>query len=227
MAIKGKKKQQKRGSQARRRPAVAPRASASRQVHVPWYRTPGGRVGAAVLVVVLIAAFGGLIAAVVNKSGGDSTSAASETELREYTQQVEALLSQITPHVAAMGAFSPDPDEKELKQLEDEALSWKNGLRLAQNGSGELLKPPSDLAGLNTLFVASIQEYLSAVDAYELAVATQDDDVRRGVIDLAIDSRNRATSIWTTGIQILDQARDDVGLGASGIQNPLLGTPQG
>jgi hypothetical protein len=222
MAIKGKKKQQRRGSQARRRPAVAPRGPAARATHVPWHGTPGGRVAAAIIVVILIAAIGGTIAAVSSNNRAEQDRAAV---LDAYTGQVRTLLQEVSGPATQMAAFPAEPSAQELKALPDLVVRWRNGLRSAQNGA-DLLQPPDRLRQVNVLFVESIVEYLSTVETYEVA-STVEGNARQRILDTAVDDRNRATALWTTAVALLDQERDESGLSASNIGSPILGPPPG
>jgi hypothetical protein len=227
MAIKGKKKQQSRGSQARKRPAMAPRQYA-RQTRVPWYRTSGGRVAAAIIVVLLIAAVGGTIAAV---SSGRSDDQKKKVAIEDYTARVRTALEEISQPVASMGSFPADPSDKDLEQLGDAVVTWRNGIRSAQSGSSEL-RPPADLRNVNVLFVESIIEYLSAVDSFNIVThvkgdSPQDAAQRERLLRSADDDRTRATALWTTAVALLDEKRADLGLDSSAIGNPLVGNPPG
>jgi hypothetical protein len=227
MAIKGKKKQQSRGSQARRRPGMAPRQYV-RPAHLPWYRTSGGRVAVAIIAVLLIAAIGGSVAAL---SSSRSDQAAKQTAVDDYTARVKTTMQELAQPVSSLGAFPPEPTAKDLKQLKDDVVTWRNGLRSAQSGASSL-KPPAELRNVNVLFVESIIEYLSAVDSYASVTHVKGDSqgdqaLRIRLLRNANDDRTRATSLWTTAVALLDDERAEVGLEPSGIGNPLIGTPTG
>jgi hypothetical protein len=228
MAIKGKKKQQSRGSQARRRPAMAPRAAYNRSAHVPWYRTAGGRVAAAIVVVLLIAAVGGTVAAISSNNSEDRD---QQIAVEDYTDRVRNTLTALSQPVSSLAAFPPNPTEQELKQLPDAVARWKTALREVQSGSGEL-KPPPELKNVNILFVESIIGYLSAVDELNAVTRVEGDSrkdriVRELLLRNAADDRNRATAVWSTGVALLDEARARLDLEASNITNPLVGPPAG
>lgn len=228
MAIKGKKKQQSRGSQARRRPAMAPRAPYTQSAHVPWYRTAGGRVAAAILVVVLIAAVGGSIAVINSNNNADE---GKRQAVQDYTDRVRNTLTALTQPASAMAAFPPNPTEQDLEQLPDAVDQWREGFRNAQSGSGDL-KPPADLRNINVLFIESIIEYDSAADAYRAVTrirgdSRQDRILRELTLRNAGEDRTRATAIWTTAVALLDEEREELGLDASQMTNPVLGSPPG
>jgi hypothetical protein len=228
MAIKGKKKQQSRGSQARRRPAMAPRPSYAGRGRDPWYRTAGGRVAAAIIVVVLIAALGGTIAAI---NSNNSAQQEKKAAVNDYTARVRTTLQELSQPVASLAAFPPQPSQRQLRQLPDAIVTWRNGIEGAQSSSSEL-RPPEDLQNVNVMFVESIIEYLSAINSYEAVTRVKgesraDRRLRELLIRNASDDRNRATALWTTGVALLDETRQELGLDPSRITNPLLGTPAG
>jgi hypothetical protein len=130
-----------------------------------------------------------------------------------------------------MGSFPADPSDKDLAQLGDAVVTWRNGLQSAQSGSSEL-RPPADLRNVNVLFVESINEYLSAVNSFNTvahvkADSRQDAALRERLLRGADEDRTRATSLWTTAVALLDEKRADLGLESSAIGNPLVGNPPG
>lgn len=195
---------------------------------MPWHRTAGGRVAAAIIVVVLVAAVGGTIAAINSNNNADQD---KQLVVEDYTARVGNTLQELTQPASSLGAFPPNPSPQELEDLPDTVVTWRNGLRSAQSGSSAL-EPPADLRNVNVLFVESIIEYLSAVEAYNAVArvkgdAREDRSVRELLLRNAADDRNRATALWTTGVALLDDARNDLGLEPSGLGNPLLGPPPG
>jgi hypothetical protein len=185
-------------------------------------------VAAAIIIVVVTAAVGGTLAAI---NSGNKADEEKKTAVVDYTARVEATLGEVTQPASSMAAFPADPSDRELEALPDAVVTWRNGLRSAQNGSGDL-GPPAELRNVNILFVESIIEYLSAVETFDALARvkgdTQDDGALRVRLSRqAADDRNRATSLWTTGVALLDEEREELGLEASGIGNPLLGGPPG
>jgi hypothetical protein len=222
MAIKGKKKSQTRGSQARRRPATAPRVVTSRQAHVPWYQTSGGRVVAAIVVVLLLAGVGIAIAQ-MNASGNRRER--RQEALDEYTGDIRDIALAADPAAARMQqllAKPPGDDEQQLKDLRKQAEDWVGTFTGARPEPE--LKPPAGLSSLSALFGRSIDAYASAATTYQLAAKATDDD-RAGLLTLATQQQQIAAGVWVSAVEVLDQERVDAGLQPSGIKTPGLATP--
>ena len=221
MAIKGKKKPQSRGSAARRRPAAPPRLAYVKQLHVPWYRTAGGRVAAAVGVVLVIAttAF-----AITSYSRSNNQEESRRDRVDTFTSSVRTLLDQVVEPSSAMAALPPEPDGRALKGLPDEAAKWDKALTAAGK-SARNLDPPAGLEGASSLFFESIRLYSIAARTYEVA-GPADGSTQQGILELAREQTQAATSLWTSAVYLLDQERNDVGLNASQILSPPLAGSQ-
>jgi hypothetical protein len=217
MAIKGKKKPQSRGSAARRRPAAPPRLAYVRQVRVPWYRTPGGRVAAAVGLVLLITA---VAVGTTTVTSNRNEASARRERIDSYTSSIRTLMGEVVKPASALAEFPPKPDDRVLKGLEEHSKEWYKALTSA-GGSARKLKAPSGLEGLNALFFESIRLYSISASTYEVA-ASADGATRQGILERAKEQTDAATSVWTDAVYLLDQARDDAGLSASEIVSPPL-----
>jgi hypothetical protein len=217
MAIKGKKKPQSRGSAARRRPAAPPRLAYVKQVHVPWYRTAGGRVAAAVGVVLVIAA---AAFAITSYSTNNNKEQARSDRVDTFTSSVRTLLDEVVEPASAMAALPPEPDGPALKGLSDEAAKWDKALTAAAR-SARNLDPPGGLEGASSLFFESIRLYSIAARTYEVA-GSADGPTQQGILERAREQTQAATSIWTGAVFLLDQERNDAGLNASQILSPPL-----
>lgn len=217
MAIKGKKKPQSRGSAARRRPAAPPRLAYVKQVHVPWYRTAGGRVAAAVGVVMVIAA---AAFAITSYNTNNNKEQARSDRVDTFTSSVRTLLDEVVEPASAMAAFPPEPDGRALRGLSDEAAKWDKALTAAGK-SARNLDPPGGLEGASSLFFESIRLYSIAARTYEVAGSAAG-PTQKGILERAREQTQAATSLWTSAVFLLDQERNDAGLNASQILSPPL-----
>jgi hypothetical protein len=221
MAIKGKKKPQSRGSAARRRPAAPPRLAYVKQVHVPWYRTAGGRVAAAVGVVLVTAA---AAFAITSYNANNSEEQARRDRVDTFTSSVRTLLDEVVEPASAMAAVPPERDDRALKGLSDEAAKWDKALTAAAR-SARNLDPPEGLEGPASLFFESIRQYSIAARTYEVA-GSADGATQQDILERASEQTQAATSIWTSAVFLLDQERSDAKLSASQISSPPLAGSQ-
>jgi hypothetical protein len=222
MAIKGKKKSQTRGSQTRRRPATAPRVVTTRQAHVPWYQTSGGRVVAAIVIVLLLAGIGIAIAQ-VNASGNRRER--RQEALDDYTGEIRDIALAANPAAAQMQQLlgkPPGDDEQQLKDLRKQAEGWVGTFTGAR--PGPKLRAPKGLPSLSGLFGRSIDAYASAATTYQLAAKAPEED-RAGLLTLAGQQQQIAAGVWVSAVDVLDQERLEAGMRASGIEAPGLATP--
>src|ERR671939_194544 len=129
MAIKGKKKSQSRGSQARRRPAAAPRALAPGRRRPPWYRTPQGRAALVALLLVVIA----VVTGIVLKSRSDDAKLADRQDAMErYTGAIRGVLQTLTPPASEMLSTPSDAgDFAGLSKLPKKAKRWDEEINSA------------------------------------------------------------------------------------------------
>src|SRR5918912_1080728 len=126
MAIKGKKKSQARGSQARRRPATAPRPYGGGRPTTPWYATTGGKTvlaiaGAAVVVAVMWG--------VANAQSHERDLQRRQRSLNAYTDQVRAVLAMISPVTSAMDRAPTQASSKVGATLKKQSSDWVKGLQ--------------------------------------------------------------------------------------------------
>jgi hypothetical protein len=218
MAIKGKKKSQSRGSQARRRPAAAPRPALVTRGRVPWYRTPGGRVALAVAIVLAVSAVGGIIAV----AGSDAGLEARQRRLQAYTQQIRTLRAQITVPASQMAGAPMSPRQKGFKRLGNDALRWVGVFGQAQP-SADSLAPPDSISTTATLFSKSVETYAAAAQMFEVAT-TLEEAAQMRLIGLAATERERALELWSTALAELESARSDAEMDPSGLQPPATAT---
>jgi hypothetical protein len=219
MAIKGKKKSQSRGSQARRKPAQAPRAIATARRRTPWWKTPGW---ASILGIALIISIGVVIWAISNaKSNADDLKKRQET-VNTYTGQIRAVVTKYSGAAGALGGVNPAQPPKDLAKS---AKEWSAQFSSAQQEMAGLV-PPSDLTGPNTIFLQSFSLYQTAADTYALA-ATSDTKTRNELLSRAASITGSATTIFQSAIDVLDQLRDQLDLSPSGLRAPVVTPAQG
>ena len=213
MALKGKKKSRSRGSQARRRPAAAPRPTYGAGAKPRWYQTTTGLVAAFVVVAVA----GILVWWVV----ADNRSEAAELErtqdgLETYSTTLEGLVSDINPVATDLATASSLKDD----QLSTKAKEWKNQLSTAQTSMAQSL-PPEGLEPLGGLLNQALLLYVQSAEQYEL-LPQLEGKARTEVAAKAAASFQGANNIFASAIEILDSERLDNEMDASRIQTPGL-----
>lgn len=211
MALKGKKKSRNRGSQARRRPASAPRPTVGPRRRPRWYRTTSGRIAGSLAALVVI----GLIAWAVTNQRAEATKLEEKQEaLDAYTGQVRVLLQALTPPVGEMtGANTIPPDD-----LAATAKSWDKGFSAAQSSLSQA-NPPSALQPVNGLLLRSILMYVQAADTYEL-VPEVTGAARDQLLTQAGVQVQNADAVFAGAIAVLDEARAEADLSGSGLSSP-------
>jgi hypothetical protein len=216
MAVKGKKKKANRGSQARRRPASAPRPTFQPRTRTVWYKTPGGRIVAILFGLLLV----GLIVWSVTSSRSEAAQLEQrQEELEDYTQRVRALIQNLTPAATEMGNAAQLP----VGQIEKRVDSWNSNFGEAQTTLSQT-QPPEDLQPLSQLLLQSILLYVSSAETYEL-VPGLEADARRDVVTQATVSWTGANNVFASAIALLDDERAEAELRASGLRPPGSGAP--
>ncbi|HET7483693.1 MAG TPA: hypothetical protein VFK89_12630, partial [Actinomycetota bacterium] len=159
MALKGKRKSRNRGSQARRRPASAPRpTSVTRKP--PWYRTTGGLTVAGLGLLVLLI-FGAWLIANTKAHNRDVES--KKKALETYTEDVRAAVQSLTQPVTEMTAAAQQmPDD-----LKKKAQAWQEAITATQTSFGQKVAP-GDAVSAQTLFQQAIQSFTFAAIDYGL-----------------------------------------------------------
>ena len=213
MAIKGKRKSQARGSQARRRPAAAPRPVAVAR-RTPWYRTTAGKVLAGIVLAVIVGVVWWSIARAQDR--------ADALELRQgaletYTRNIQGLLQRVRPPAQAMSNVSGAPD-KAVRGLREHAAGWAKSLEKAKTEAARTFAGPSTITA-HGLFRSAIDGYLSAAKTYGLAARAKG-PLQVNALARAAEQRDAAANVWLGAIQVLDQARESADLGASNLGVP-------
>ena len=215
MALKGKKKSRRRGSQARRRPASAPRPTAVARRR-PWYQSTRGRTwgGIAALAVV-----GLIVWAVTNQSSEASKLEQRQEALDTYTGQVRTVLQSLTSPVGQLAGASSIPTD----ELTATAKEWDSGFSGAQKALSQA-NPPGDVQPVNELLLRSILMYVQAADSYELAPELPGEAREKLLSQAGVQVQN-ADAVFASAIAVLDQARADADLSASGLASPGSSAP--
>lgn len=215
MAIKGKKKAGSRGSQARRRPAAAPRPVVTTRRKDPWYSTATGRVVAALLVALLIAGIAGAV--VWNRNNANEKKEKLEA-LEDYVDDVEAIVTGTGSATAALSQITPTAPAEQLETLREEAPGWIDSYETA-TGDISGLTPPEEAAPINAFFMQSFQLYTTAArmlsDASELEGKAQ-----ANLLTRASEVRGQAEGNWIAAVAVLDEEFAALGESPSGLESP-------
>jgi hypothetical protein len=214
MAIKGKKKSQSRGAQARRRPASAPRPIVGAHTHQPWYKTATGRTAAIIVVVLIVSLGAGLLVNASSDEGLESRRA----QLEAYTNQVRDLRSQVTEATTEMSQAPLSPRQEGFDEVAQNAQRW--GRQLGQAvGVAASLENPAALAASAELLSQAVRTWATAAQTFEVA-ATIDGDEQPRLFVLAASQREQALEMWNSALETLETARADADMDPSGLQPP-------
>lgn len=222
MAIKGKKKSQQRGSQARRRPAQAPRPLTTRSTKKRWYQTTAGQSIAAIAALVAIV----LVLVFVN----DARTENEERELRQqslenFTDQMKALLQTVTAPASELAQATQTPADDLSEGLKEDAQGWRDAFTAAQTQAAQF--PPAE--GTSTaqgLIGQSLSLYRGAAEVM-VQVAGLEGSARASLVTVATSQVASADAVWLAAVDVLDAARDEAELNASGVRAPSEAPPTG
>lgn len=214
MAIKGKKKSQRRGSQARRRPASAPRPVVAGRAREPWHKTATGRM-AAVVVVVLVVSLG---AGILVNASSDEGLEARRNRLENFTDQVRDLRAQITQPASQMSQAALSPRQEGFDELGKDARGWARSLGRAL-GAASSLESPEALSTSAALLSQSIRTYVTAAQTFE-ATSSLDEAAQPQLLVLAAGQREQALELWNLAVTDLEEERADAGMEPSGLRPP-------
>lgn len=221
MAIKGKRKSQNRGSQARRRPATAPRPAVGSRRRPPWYRTTTGQVIATLLFLVVLITTIALVAHVRHNSQQRSQ---AQAQLETYTGKIRSVLVKITPTATEMtSAPTSSTDPNAINALKKSTADWAKSF---DSGVSDLqqIAPVASATDASQLFTQSLQLYSTAVQSYKL-VPSVPSKVQDTALAAAQAEFTEAGQLWTTAVSLLDRARSDVGLAPSALRSPQSAVP--
>ena len=183
---------------------------------MPWYKTTKGQtiagITALILVVVGLAMFSNA------KQEADERKQAQET-LENYTDQVNALLQRVSQPATEMGAVAAEPPD----DLAAVAEEWTTTFTGAQAETAQFFAPEGAAASTQ-LFTQSINLLKAAAETLSVA-ATLEGKQQQELISAVSTQVQTASGVWDAGVTVLDDARDDVDLSASGISSPVSNTP--
>jgi hypothetical protein len=216
MAIKGKKKSQSRGSQARRRPAAAPRAIAAGRRRPPWYRTPQGRAGIIAFLIVVAAVVTGLV---LNAKSNSEKLADRQDAFEEYTGSIRGVLQTLTPAASDMLTTPADAgDFASLSRLPRRAKQWSETINSAIDQL-IALEPPARATLVQSFLEQSGQLYLNTSRIFEL-MADQPDKTRGELLAEATTMRDQANTLWVNALALLDEYRNELEMDPAGLRAP-------
>ena len=211
MALKGKKKSRDRGSQARRRPAAAPRPSYGAREKVRWYQTTQG------LVIAFLVAATAIIFVWWWVADSRSDAEALETtqeQLQTFTTDLRTIVQNLTPLTTEIASASTLEDDELLEKTK----AWKNQLADVQTTLGQVV-PPSDMPALTGLVSQSMVLYGESIDLYQL-VPDLEGDARDQISAKASGSFQAANNLFSIMIQLVDGERAESELQPSGLTAP-------
>ena len=216
MAIKGKKKPARRGGQARRRPVSAPRPVAAVR-KPPWYRTTQGLVVAGGLAIVVVVA---ALWAFANARSNAAELEDRQAALRSYTERVQGLLQVLNGPASQMVTAGGLSD----RELTTRTKSWTEVFTSAQAQLSQLAPEPGTESA-NRLVQNSFFLYGSAAQAFAL-VPDADEALKDRLKTQGATQTAAASGVLNEAITLLDDARRDADMSASGL-SPPGGAPPG
>ena len=220
MAIKGKNKSKSRSGKPRSRPAAAGRPVARGPQRVPWYKTMAGQL---TLILVALAVVGVAIWAFSARSARAAELEDKQEQLRGFTSEIDPIVTSVQQTVAEMlGAPFNNSDPSLITGLEESTQRWVEDLEGAAALTEGLVAPDPKLEPATLMIQQAMMLYRSAALTYELVPSESGGKRQQKLLDRATDQRDAAGRVLGAGIQALDAEREEVEMGASGIQN--LGT---
>ena len=215
MAIKGKKKSQSRGSQGVRRPAAAPRPTATARRKTSWWRTRDGLLIGGIFLVVAI---GVVVWLVVSAQDRAKQLEEEQTALEQYTAALQPTLDAITPPASEMISLTAMPAEEDLDEVVDNADQWVTDLQSAQALVQQQFAPEG-AQPVNDLVAEAIGLYITAAQSFA-SLPDAEGDTRSLIFTSATAERDSAGRVLSGAIGALDSLRDEKDLGASGLRSP-------
>lgn len=177
----------------------------------PWYKTTAGQSIAAIATLILI-----VIALVLFNNSRDAAAEreAAQQRLETYTEQVRALLQRITTPASGLSAAATAPPG----DLASKAEEWSTAFTAAQTEVGQFVSPP-EASNSRDLFLEAMRLFAAAGDTMAVAAELEGEQQTR-LMTAASGQVTSASGVWDAAVAILDEARDEADLDASGIQPP-------
>jgi hypothetical protein len=173
-----------------------------------------------VFLVVLISA----VALVAHVRNSSKNRTASQDQLEIYTGKIRSILAKITPTATEMaGAPTSNSDPAAVTALTKSTTNWAKTWE-ATVTELQQIPPAPGATTASQLFTESVQLYSTTVQTFKVVpdIAASQQDALLGTAQAQL---SEAGQLWTTGVAVLDQARDDVGLKASGLRSPQTAVP--
>lgn len=195
---------------------MAPRPTTGRTQKPPWYKTTAGQTLAAISVLVLLV----VALVMVNNARQEAREKEQAQEtLENYTEQIKALQTRLSEAATEMAAVVVTPSE----DLAADAKEWTTVFTGAQAETAQFFAPEEATAS-GQLFTQSINLFKGAAETLAVA-ADLEGEQQQQLISAASTEVQSAAGVWDAAVSVLDEARDEVDLGASGISSPISMTP--
>jgi CHASE3 domain sensor protein len=215
MAIKGKKRSRKRGSQGARRPAQAPRPEPVRyRKRHAWYKTP---LGIGMVAIFSLVAIGLVVWAIAEARENTRELEERQEVLEEYSQQAREALAPAGETVAEMSALTFD--EEALEGLAEDAGGWAESLQETQAAVSEI-SGGEEVQSINELFNEALALYVNAANTFQSIPDIDQNRLQQQLFNQAANVRDTASALYQSAVDVLNQLRNEAELGASGIQAP-------
>lgn len=197
---------------------MAPRPVTGKTQKPPWYKTTAGQTIAAIGTLLLLL----FIAIWVNNARTASREREQTQEsLESYTDQVRAILQDVTGPASEMAAATQAPPE----DLRATARGWSEALVGAQTQAAQLIAP-EDAGPSTELFAQSINLFRSAAETFVTAAGLEGQQ-QTNLLGAAGAQVASASQVWDAGVGLLDTAREDNEMRPSGLRSPTAAPPTG
>ena len=211
MALKGKKKSRVRGSQARKRPAAAPRPSYGTREKPRWYQTTQGLVIGFLVTAALIIFVWWFVADSRNESQARE---ATREQLQTFSSDLRGLFQNLAPIASELEGAGT----LEIKDVPATTKELKNQLADVQTTVSQVA-PPEDLTAATALLSQAMLLYAQSIEQFEL-LPDLEGATRDEVSAKATASYQAANNIFVAVIELLDKERSEVDLAPSGLASP-------
>lgn len=215
MAIKGRKRTQKRPRTTRPRSVAATRPATPARL-TPIYKTFEGQLAAILIVLVLI---GVVMFEIADRRAEAARDENRQDTLAAYTEELRALITDSTQVVQEMnGAPFNAQDEAAIADLDERARSWVEGVEAA-GARAVAIQSPDGLDPATRIIADAYQAYSSAARTYRI-VPDAEGKLQEDLLERATAQRDLGSQLLIAALQILDNERTAVGMNAAGIQSP-------
>jgi hypothetical protein len=177
----------------------------------PWYRTTQGLVVAGMVAIVAVII---VVWAIANARAEAAELEDRQDALRTYTDTFGSVIQRLNGPVSEMAGAGELTDE----ELAKSTTSWRRAFTSAQTELSQVV-PPSGAESSNRLLQNSIFLYGSAAEASSL-VADVEGRTKDRLKAQAGTQSAAATGVLTEAIALLDEARRDAEMSASGLSPP-------